>query len=523
MIYENFIWEAKFEDTLITKTNLSPFYRVETLEGDGLTKVINTYSPSGSIEDVENRQGNSSTFESNCEQNDYTVNCYQGGFSISDEEAEDDNTAIALMGGVANAFVNEFNEQAIGAMLTTEQEVEIDFTCEDEYYLYDKIMDMLEFLGEDAGEAYVLVSFDNLAWVQRQLRGDLMGYNGKLARSGYVGSIAGVPIYVSKAMPVDNLAVGTAEGVSVFLKGEIETEKDYDPDARITYARYRKYGIVALTNGAKVVKAIEPYIPPFTGLKVSGTTSEVGQLQIMFDSEEAAKKRLFEFSRDNKTWTDLPGSYPEHTGAVLYGGMYGDVMIRAKNEVFDVRDHPTFEFDKPAKVSGNINSMLTSNYETLTDLTPFGSGCLQEMFYGCTNLIDASELDLPATTLSDSCYANMFRGCTSLTTAPELPATTMVNGCYLAMFQGCTSLTTAPELPATTLALVCYANMFYDCTSIKLSDVQTAEYTKPYRIPTEGTGTTATGALNYMFTNTGGTWKGTPTINTTYYTSNEVI
>ena len=261
MIYPNFTWEAKFEDTLITKTNFSPFFRVETLEGDGLTKVINTYSPSGSIEDVENRQGNSSTFESNCEQNDYTVNCYQGGFSISDEEAEDDNTAIALMGGVANAFVNEFNEQAIGAMLTTEQEVEIDFTCEDEYYLYDKIMDMLEYLGEDAGEAYVLVSFDNLAWVQRQLRGDLMGYNGKLARSGYVGSIAGVPIYVSKAMPVDNLAVGTAEGVSVFLKGEIETEKDYDPDARITYARYRKYGIVALTNGAKVVKSCEPELP----------------------------------------------------------------------------------------------------------------------------------------------------------------------------------------------------------------------------------------------------------------------
>ena len=88
------------------------------------------------------------------------------------------------------------------------------------------------------------------------------------------------------------------------------------------------------------------------------------------------------------------------------------------------------------------------------------------------------------------------------------------------MFYGCTALTKAPALPATTLAYSCYSGMFYGCTKIKLSSTQTGEYTTAYRIPITGTGTTATMALDRMFYRTGGTFTGTPEINTTYYLSN---
>ena len=179
--------------------------------------------------------------------------------------------------------------------------------------------------------------------------------------------------------------------------------------------------------------------------------------------------------------------------------------------------------------------------------TTLASYCYRQIFWGCTSLIEAPEL--PATTLASSCYYGMFTGCTSLTKAPELPAITLTSYCYYCMFQGCTSLTKAPELPATTLAGSCYSNMFKACTSlttlialpvtklvehcyegmfqgctnIKVSTTQVDEYQTSYRIPTTGTGTTATGAMLYMFTETGGTFTGTPTINTTYYTSNTVV
>ena len=206
--------------------------------------------------------------------------------------------------------------------------------------------------------------------------------------------------------------------------------------------------------------------------------------------------------------------------------------------------------------------------------TTLATGCYASMFKDCTNLTQAPAL--PATTLADSCYTYMFRGCTSLTQAPALPATTLAVSCYGGMFQGCISLTQAPALPATKLATSCYSSMFRDCTnltqapslpattladscyarmfrdcisltqapalpstrlvngrysgmfqgctSLKLSSTKTDEYTQEYRIPFSGNGTGASDALSDMFASTGGTFTGTPSINTTYYlSSNNMI
>lgn len=155
--------------------------------------------------------------------------------------------------------------------------------------------------------------------------------------------------------------------------------------------------------------------------------------------------------------------------------------------------------------------------------TTLAVSCYDGMFFGCSSLTTAPSL--PATTLTNNCYQGMFYSCTSLTTAPALPATTLAGSCYRYMFYGCASLTTAPSLPATTLAQSCYQYMFRNCTKIKLSTRQTGEYQTPYRIPSSGTGTTASNALTNMFAGTGGTFTGTPSINTTYYlsTSNTVV
>ena len=150
--------------------------------------------------------------------------------------------------------------------------------------------------------------------------------------------------------------------------------------------------------------------------------------------------------------------------------------------------------------------------------TTLASFCYRQMFQNCTSLTQAPAL--PVTTLTNNCYQQMFQGCTSLTQAPALPATTLANYCYVFMFYGCTGLTQAPALPATKLANYCYQFMFRGCTKIKLSSTKTGEYMVAYRIPKTGTGRTASGALSNMFASTGGTFTGTPEINTTYYLSN---
>ena len=176
--------------------------------------------------------------------------------------------------------------------------------------------------------------------------------------------------------------------------------------------------------------------------------------------------------------------------------------------------------DNVLYLRGTGNTKITGNSTdyrwviTGTDISCIGS---------IENLLDYATVQSGAhPTMATYCYRSMFHGCTGLTQAPELPATTLENYCYINMFYNCTGLTQAPALPATTLKTSCYQSMFYGCTKIKLSSTQTGEYTVAYRIPTTGTGTTATDALRDMFSSTGGTFTGTPAINTTYYLSNTV-
>ena len=225
------------------------------------------------------------------------------------------------------------------------------------------------------------------------------------------------------------------------------------------------------------------------------------------------------YSTDTKIWAEWTGN---EVNATEEDGTYALYFRGTGNTKI------TGGFSNKWTLSGSSIS-CTGNIESLLDYETVAAGqhsamagyCYSSMFDGCTSLTTAPSL--PATTLADSCYSYMFNGCTSLTTAPSLPATTLAGYCYTSMFNGCTSLTTAPSLPATTLAGYCYYSMFNGCTSIKLAISKSLEYDKEYRIPKSGNGVTARRALNNMFTQTGGTFTGTPSINTTYYTSNTIV
>ena len=117
-------------------------------------------------------------------------------------------------------------------------------------------------------------------------------------------------------------------------------------------------------------------------------------------------------------------------------------------------------------VQGNIMSLLYGdNFEGVETFSSIDGYDFYNLFSG-TSVVDASNLILPATALTQNCYNSMFAYCSSLTQAPSLPATTLAQRCYAWMFSNCSSLTTAPELSALTLTNGCYRNMFINCTSL---------------------------------------------------------
>lgn len=193
--------------------------------------------------------------------------------------------------------------------------------------------------------------------------------------------------------------------------------------------------------------------------------------------------------------TDNGTSWDEWSGTTALSGTASQPLyVKGINNTTITRGDQQWQF---------TGKYITGNIETLLDYE------------------DVTDGQHP--TMQGYCFGYMFQGCTTLVIAPQLPAVTLLTNCYDSMFKNCTSLTTIPKLPATTLAQSCYYSMFSGCSALKLSATQTGDYQYPYRIPLSGTGTDATNALLNMFNSTGGTFTGTPTINTTYYTDHEAV
>ena len=122
-------------------------------------------------------------------------------------------------------------------------------------------------------------------------------------------------------------------------------------------------------------------------------------------------------------------------------------------------------------ISGNVENLLDYATVELGNHPAMANGAFKVLFgYPSEspngNIIDVSQLELPATTLVSDCYRAMFQSLSGITTSPQLPATTLADNCYRGMFYNCQALTTAPVLPATTMVDFCYYAMFYECKTL---------------------------------------------------------
>ena len=74
------------------------------------------------------------------------------------------------------------------------------------------------------------------------------------ARSGYVGTVAGVNIYTKKDATKGTVVVATRQAVTIFNKKGVEIEQERDADHRKNDIYSRKYYLAALTDATKAVK-----------------------------------------------------------------------------------------------------------------------------------------------------------------------------------------------------------------------------------------------------------------------------
>lgn len=185
-------------------------------------------------------------------------------------------------------------------------------------------------------------------------------------------------------------------------------------------------------------------------------------------SSSSTYKRTIQYRKNGGTWTSITSN--TGSSAPSINVVDGDIVeFKGDNNSYYSGSQNCFSSSTPDlrfNAYGNIMSLIDStDFENLKTLT--SASTFYGLFSGCTSLVNADGLLLPATTLANYCYYGMFRGCTSLTSAPELPATTnLPTSCYESMFRDCTSLTRAPEMQVFNIGSRSCADMFHGCTNL---------------------------------------------------------
>ena len=100
---------------------------------------------------------------------------------------------------------------------------------------------------------FCLVNPAQKAAIRKQLADELK-YSEGFARTGYIGTVCGVPIIASKAVPAGVAYLGTKAAVKCFVKKGVEVEQERDANTRNNKVFARKVMLIALVDGTRMIK-----------------------------------------------------------------------------------------------------------------------------------------------------------------------------------------------------------------------------------------------------------------------------
>ena len=250
-IYENIILSNKINDILTTQIDLNSYMTIDTsmTEQAGMKKVINTYTATGEVEELGMGEGNSTEITVSFVPAEYEVKTFQGKFAFYDEQEMTDPMVVDVgLEGSAKTMINTFTAKAI------EEFGKATLSVPAAAWNFEVVVDAIAKMNLESEEGlFLLISPADQANFRKELKDDLKYAEG-FVRTGYIGSVCGVPVIVSKAVPAGTGFLATKEAVTVFIKKDTETEYDRDPDTRHNAYWVRKVAVVALTDATKVVK-----------------------------------------------------------------------------------------------------------------------------------------------------------------------------------------------------------------------------------------------------------------------------
>ena len=262
-VYPNKVIEAKAKDILTTQINARSMMTIDTslTQNAGMVRTINTYTYTGTAEEVAAGSGNSTRGSIAYVGKDYTVKMVQQAFDYLDEDFMKDPVIVDFgIKGATSVMTNKMTSDFYAALATkgsgsTELVKGITF-AKGKALSYDVIVDAISELNlEDESKIFIVIPN---AW-KASLRKDAdykSAQMGEVIYNGQVGTICGIPVIATKAL-TDKAYVMTNEAVTLFLKKDVEVEQDRDADKRKNSVYLRDCYVCALTDATKACKITE--------------------------------------------------------------------------------------------------------------------------------------------------------------------------------------------------------------------------------------------------------------------------
>ena len=255
--YPNYVLAQEIEDQYNSKLDLMRFCTVDnSLVGvAGDTKKIRVYRASNATEKLAMGDGNTKNIEVTYSDEEYTILLAQNRFPYYDEELMKDPKVIDT--GVRHMTTDMFN--TVQADIFTEfnkatQSVTLSGT--DYFGAFVDAVAMLPGENQEDLEVFAFVHPEDKAAIRKALKDDLR-YVESYSRTGYIGTCAGVNLYVKGDATPGTIVGGTREAVTFFNKQGTEVEQERDANIRLNEIYSRKYYLAALTDETKAFKIVK--------------------------------------------------------------------------------------------------------------------------------------------------------------------------------------------------------------------------------------------------------------------------
>lgn len=263
-IYDNYVLANEIEDQFNSHLDLMRFVNVDrTLVGvAGDTVKFHCYRASDGTEQLAMGAGNTKNIEVTYAPEEYQILLLQNRFPYYDEEAMKDPMLIPT--GLKHMATDMFNQSN---KMIIEEFAKTTLTVTSQAPDFNAFVDAVAKLSlpesvENGKEVFAFINPLQKASVRKALKDDLK-YVEAFARTGYVGTVAGVNLYTKNDAPSDYIIVATKDAVTYFVKTGTEVEQvtknnrgSNDANIRLNTIFSRKYFVPALTDETQAVKIV---------------------------------------------------------------------------------------------------------------------------------------------------------------------------------------------------------------------------------------------------------------------------